>query len=99
MICGADDQLPQPNSSMSISSRAATASIASKSVSGRLSVIIPIFMVALWQVGEAPRSAAERETVSHCATAMHEHGRVAESEWGGRGRRGAAVFMRCVPMP
>jgi len=58
-ICGADDQLPQPNSSMSISRRAATASIDSKPVSGRLSVIIPIFMETLWHVGKGPRSAAE----------------------------------------
>ena len=47
LICGALDQLPHANSSMSISSRAATASIASKSVSGRLSVIIPIFIIML----------------------------------------------------
>src|SRR6266542_3727209 len=42
--CGADDQLPQPNSSMSSSSLAAVATSVSKSVPGRLSVIIPIFI-------------------------------------------------------
>jgi hypothetical protein len=44
-MCGALDQFPQPNSSMSIFSRAATSSIVSKSASGKLSVIIPIFIL------------------------------------------------------